>query len=265
MKLDFYQVDAFADQIFQGNPAAVFVLNEWLPDQIMQALAGEMQLSETAFVVPRDDGDYRIRWFTPTHEVALCGHATLAAAKIIYDIYQHSPEPIRFHSKSGALITMLDEFGICLDLPSSTCTPIPVSDEIIEALGTTPKEAYAGEDLMVMLDDASEVHIYEPDFRKLNKLPYRGICLSAIDHSGRYDFCCRFFAPAVGINEDPVTGSAFTQLTPIYALKLGKSEFWTRQVSPRGGNVHVSLQGDRVFISGAAQIVMKGEVYLPDF
>jgi PhzF family phenazine biosynthesis protein len=265
MKLVFYQVDAFAEQIFQGNPAAVFVLDKWLPDQIMQALAAEMHVSETAFVVKRNDDDYRIRWFTPTVEVALCGHATLAAAKILYDKYQHSPEPIRFHSKSGALVTMLDEFGICLDFPSSYCSPIPVSEEIESALGITPKEAYAGEDLLVMLDDASEVNIYEPNFKLLKTLPYRGVCLSAIDHGGKFDFCTRFFAPASGIDEDPVTGSAFTQLAPIYALKLGKSDFWARQISPRGGNVHVSLQGDRVFISGAAQIVMKGEVYLPDF
>lgn len=265
MKLEYFQVDAFARQIFQGNPAAVFVVDKWLPDQIMQAIAAEINLSETTFIVKRSDGDYRIRWFSPETEVSLCGHGTLAAAKVLYDVYEHSPEPIRFHSKSGPLITMLDEFGICLDFASSLCTPIPLTSDIEEAIGLAPKEVYAGEDLLVMLDDASEVGIYEPNFSRLKTLPYRGICLSAIDHSGRFDFCTRFFAPRIGVNEDPVTGSCFAQLAPIYALKLGKSDFMARQVSARGGDVHVSLQGDRVFISGTSQIVMKGELYLPDF
>lgn len=265
MKLDIYHIDAFAEQMFQGNPAAVCVLDDWLPDAIMQAIAMEINLSETAFVVRRKDGDFRIRWFTPKTEASLCGHATLAAAHVLYTHLAFPDEPIRFHSLSGPLVAFRDDFGVCLDFPVQSAEPIVPTDAMAQAINCIPEEAYAGEDLVLMLDDASQVAILEPNFAALAELPYRGICVSALDHGQPYDFVCRFFAPAVGINEDPVTGSAFTKLALLYALKLGKTDFRARQVSPRGGDVQVSLQGNRVFISGRALTAMCGSMTLPGF
>ncbi len=265
MKLDIYHIDAFANQIFQGNPAAVCVLEKWLPDAIMQAIANEINLSETAFSVQRSDGDYRIRWFTPTTEVDLCGHATLATAYVLYEHKNHPKEPIRFHSRSGPLVAFCDELGICLNFPTQSCDPIDVNDAMEQAIGHPVNEAYSGEDLVLMLSDASQVEIMEPNISKLAQLPYRGICVTAPGNGSQYDFVCRFFAPKSGIDEDPVTGSAFTKLALIYALKLGKTEFYARQVSARGGDVHVTLQGNRVFISGLAQTVMHSTMTLPGF
>jgi len=263
MKFTFYQVDAFADQLFQGNPAAVFVLEDALPDQIMQALAGEMNLSETAFAVKRSDGDFRLRWFTPKREVKLCGHATLATAHVLYQHYQHPREPICFHTQSGILITTPDDFGICLDFPATVPSPIKVPLDALEAVGGSPRDAYETDDLILVYSDASEVAILEPDFAALTKLPYRGICVTAPGNGNGYDFVSRFFAPSMGIDEDPVTGSAHTKLTPLYALRTGKDSFFARQVSQRGGDLQLHLQGDRVFISGKAITVFEGTMSLP--
>lgn len=265
MKLDIYHIDAFSNQLFQGNPAAVCILDEWLPDAIMQAIANEINLSETAFSVRRPDGDFRIRWFSPAAEVKLCGHATLATAHTLYHHLGHPMEPIRFHSASGPLIALADEYGICLDFPTQHCDPIEVTEDMEQALGYVPREAYAGEDLILMLSDASEVSILEPRMDLISMLPYRGICVTAPGNGSGYDFVCRFFAPSIGINEDPVTGSAFTKLAVIYALKMGRMEFFARQVSARGGEVRVNLQGNRVFLSGAAHTAMQSTMVLPGF
>ena len=264
MRLKIFFVDAFADQIFQGNPAAVCVLEDWLPDAIMQAVAAEINLSETAFVVPKGPGEFRIRWFTPKQEVELCGHATLASAHVLYTHLGQTPEPLRFHSLSGPLVASPDENGICLDFPLETTSPIDTPDFLPEALGAQVKETFAGKDLIVFLSDASEVVILEPNLSALASFPYRGICVTAPGNGNGFDFVCRFFAPSVGINEDPVTGSAYTKLVPIYAGKTGKREFKARQVSARSGDLHLSLQGDRVFISGNALTTMSGEMNLPD-
>lgn len=263
MKLDVFHVDAFANQIFEGNPAAVCILDEWLPDAIMQAIAGELNLSETAFAVKRSDDDYRIRWFTPTTEVDLCGHATLATAHVMYEHKQHSPEPIRFHSRSGPLVAFQDEFGIGLDFPSQGSTPTPITPEIEQAINIYPKEAYDGEDLILMLSDASQVMVLEPNFSAIKALPYRGVCVTAPGNGHGPDFVSRFFAPQSGVNEDPVTGSIHTKLALIYALKLGKTEFLAKQLSARGGELRVSLQGNRVFLSGKAHTVMRSTMLLP--
>ena len=197
MDLSFHQVDAFADQIFQGNPAAVFILDAWLPDTIMQAIAAEMQLPETAFAVQRDDGDYRIRWFTPSKEVALCGHATLATTHVLYEHYAHPKDnDIRFHSQSGILSTARNNYGLCMNFPTQAAIPSDHTQAIENALHLTPRALYENDDLIVLLDDASEVAIFEPELKALSALPYRGVCISAPDHSGTYDFVCRFFAPA---------------------------------------------------------------------
>lgn len=262
MKLDIYHIDAFASQVFQGNPAAVCILDQWLPDAIMQAIAAEMNLSETAFCVARNN-EYRIRWFTPTIEVKLCGHATLAAAHVLFQHLGYQDDVIRFQSLSGPLHTAREDGAISLDLPLQPVSPLELSRDIESALGLHIKELYAGEDLVVIVSDPSEVDIYEPDINKLNTLPYRGICISAPGNGSQYDFVSRFFAPRVGINEDPVTGSSFTKLAPIYALKLGKTEFKAKQLSSRGGELSVSLKGDRVVLSGSAVTVMKAEFYLP--
>ena len=265
MRLDIYHVDAFASQVFQGNPAAVCILDEWLPEAIMQAIASEINLSETAFVVKRSQSEYRIRWFTPITEVALCGHATLAAAHVLYTHKAQPAEPVRFQSQSGPLVAFQDEFGICLDFPSQSCEPIDVSRSMETATGFLPKEAYAGEDLVLVLSDASQVSIMEAGLDAIAEFPYRGVCVTAPGNGTQYDFVCRYFAPRVGVDEDPVTGSVFTKLALIYALKLGKTDFYARQVSSRGGDVHISLQGNRVFISGPAKTVMESKMILPGF
>ncbi len=265
IKLDIYYVDAFASKPFQGNPAAVCVLDDWLPEALMQAIASEINLSETSFVVPRGDGDFRIRWFTPTTEVKLCGHATLASAHILYEQFDHIDEVLRFHSLSGPLVTTSDGISICMDFPAEHVSSTELSTEIIDAVGGNPTEALAGEDLMVLFSDASEITILDPDISKIAELPYRGVCVSAPGNGNGYDFVSRFFAPAAGINEDPVTGSSFTALAPIYAAKTGKRQFKARQMSARGGDVNVSLQTDRVFISGSAVTMMKAEMTLPAF
>lgn len=264
MKLKITQVDAFARTIFEGNPAAVCILESWLPDMVMQAIAGEMNLAETAFLVKRDDG-YRIRWFTPTHEVKLCGHATLASAHVLYESKRHQPGPIRFRSLSGVLTTRpLDSGEISMDFPAKRPTPVDLSHEIQDALGGDPIDAYGGEDLIVAYSDPTEVNILSPDFAKIAKLPYRAVSVTAPGNGNGYDFVSRCFAPAVGVNEDPVTGSAFTELGPYYQAKTGKSQFKARQVSKRGGDVGVMIEGDRAHISGSAITVMEAYLYLPD-
>ncbi len=264
MKLDLYHIDAFAERAFEGNPAVVCILDEWLPETIMQAIAAEMNQSETVFVVQRSDGDYRIRWFTPTIEIPLCGHATLATAHVMYEHLNLPREPIRFHSLSGPLVAFEEHGRLCLDFPCQDLTATESRHEIEEALGCMPVAVYEGEDLVVLLSDASEVAILEPDMSKVKQLPYRGVCVSAPGNGNGFDFVARFFAPASGIDEDPVTGSAYTKLVPLYAVRLGKTEFVARQVSKRGGTLHLSLRGDRVFISGTAVTVMHSEMTLPE-
>ena len=266
MNLDIYQIDAFAEQIFSGNPAAVCILTEFLPEPIMQALAMEMNLSETVFVIPKGD-EYRIRWFSPTKEVKLCGHATLAAAHVLWNYYDETKDTIRFHSLSGLLKTtkITDDQGkemIELDFPANPVIPVTMPDNLSQSLGGSPLETSANEDLIVLYSDASEIKLLEPDFNALKELPFRGICATAPDSSHQYDFVSRFFAPAYGINEDPVTGSLYTQLAPFYAAKLGKTTFSAYQASHRGGKLHITLNDNRVLIAGTATTVMHATLKL---
>ncbi|WP_086933914.1 PhzF family phenazine biosynthesis protein [Agarilytica rhodophyticola] len=262
MKLEIYQIDAFAHAIFEGNPAAVCVLDTWLPDVLMQAIAGEMNLAETAFLVKKNDG-YRIRWFTPTTEVKLCGHATLASAHVLYEHLNHKKEPIRFYSQSGVLIASPESANyISLDFPANPPKPLDLTQEMIDALGGNPISALADDDLIVVYSDATEIEILSPDISKVAKLPYRGVIATAPGNGNGYDFVCRFFAPAVGVNEDPVTGSAYTELAPYYFDYFKKQKFLARQMSKRGGDVNVTFAGDRVHIAGAAKTALIGSLYL---
>lgn len=263
MKLNFFHIDAFAKRFFEGNPAAVCLLEEWLPDEIMQAIAAELNLSETCFLVRKSAGEYRIRWFAPRCEIALCGHATLAASHMLFNEFDENHPVLRFACKSGELRVTKNALGFSMDFPAQTVEPIAIDPNAVEAFGIMPESMYAGEDLVALFDDASQVAIMEPDFGKLAALPYRGICVAAPDHSGKYDFVNRFFAPKAGINEDPVTGSSFTKLAPVFAKKLAKNTFSARQVSPRGGDVQLQLQGDRLLISGTAITVMRSVMILP--
>lgn len=262
MNYEIFQIDAFANAIFEGNPAGVCVLKEWLPDMVMQAIAAEMNLSETAFLVKKND-DYRIRWFTPLTEVKLCGHATLAAAHVLYH-HLHAPkEAIRFRSLSGVLVARPREDGaITIDLPSNPPQSINLTEEMIEAIGGEPLTALADDDLILVYSDATEIGILSPDFSKVAKLPYRGVAVTAPGNGNGYDFVSRFFAPAVGVNEDPVTGSSFTELAPYYQQRTGKTEFLVRQVSRRGGDALLNIVGERVYITGRAKTALRAELFL---
>lgn len=262
MELEIFQIDAFAHSTFEGNPAAVCILDEWLPDMVMQAIAMEMNLSETTFVVKKED-NFRIRWFTPITEVKLCGHATLAAAHVLYKHLGLPKQPIRFHSLSGILVAHATPEGlISLDFPSHPPKPIQLTHEIISAVGGAPVEALVGDDLIVAYSDATEVEILTPNFTAIKSLPHRGVIVTAPGNGYKYDFVCRFFAPGAGIEEDPVTGSAFTELAPYYSQKLDKHQFFAKQISKRGGEVHVTLDGNRTHIAGSAVTVMQGRLFL---
>ncbi len=257
MELSLYQIDTFASELFKGNPAAVCPLETWLPDNIMQKIAFENNLSETAFFVPKDDG-FHIRWFTPVSEVDLCGHATLATAFVIFNILDYDQNIIEFESKSGLLKVIKDKDNLILDFPAQPPTPCDTPQEIINALNITPIECLKSEDLIVVLNNESDVQIVEPDFEELKKLGLRGVIITA--QSKKYDFVARCFFPGVGITEDPVTGSAYTQLAPYWATKLGKDIFNAKQLSARGGELTCELFDDRVLISGKAVKYLEGKI-----
>lgn len=262
MELDFYHVDAFADSAFKGNPAAVFILDNWLTDDLMQAIAGEFNLSETVFSV-WEDKHYRIRWFTPEAEVALCGHATLATSHVLHAHLGYQKASIPFMSLSGALSATFENGLHTLDFPANPPKPVEAPEDLADILGCEFVETHsAAEKLIVQLESEKHVADMQPDFFKIAKLPYRAVCVTAATARNDLDFVCRFFAPAIGINEDPVTGSAYTMLTPYYASKSGKRKFKARQLSKRSGDISLEIQGDHVYISGKAHTVMKGTYYL---
>lgn len=262
MELDFYHVDAFADKAFTGNPAAVFILQNWLSDELMQAIAAEFNLSETVFSVWEGEY-YRIRWFTPEAEVALCGHATVATSHVLQQHLDFNKNVIPFMSLSGALSTTFDKGVHTLDFPANPPTEVDVPASLEDILGCPVLETLcATGKLLVRVETQAQVEKIQPDFFRMTKLPYRAVCVTATAASSDLDFVCRFFAPAVGINEDPVTGSAYTLLGPYYAMKTGKTAFKARQLSKRSGDVGIMVQGERVLISGSAHTVMQGTFYL---
>jgi len=257
MKIKFYQVDAFADKIFEGNPAAVCPLEEWIDDSLMQKIAMENNLSETAFFVKKND-EYDIRWFTPSSEVNLCGHATLATSFVLYNFLDYKEDSIVFNSKSGPLYVSQEDEIIKMNFPSEEPVECETPKAILDAFGKRPVQVLKFVDYIVVFEDEEDLTLFKPNLEALKTLDLRGVCITS-KHS-TYDFVSRFFAPNYGIDEDPVTGSAYTQLTPYWAKKLNKKKFHSKQLSPRGGEVHCELKDERVYISGNAVCYIVGEM-----
>ena len=261
MSLPIVQIDAFTDQPFRGNPAAVCFLPEPKPDVLLQNIAREMNLSETAFLLPEGDG-FRLRWFTSTVEVALCGHATLASAHLLWEEGHLAPEETaRFYTRSGLLTAERAGDWIELGFPAKPEEESTVPEGLARALGAEP--VYVGRsqfDLLVELESEATVRELKPDFGRLERVSARGIIVTARADSERYDFVSRFFGPRVGVPEDPVTGSAHCVLGPYWQKRLGTDDFIAYQASARGGTVRVGVRGDRVRLGGKAVTVMRGEL-----
>jgi len=255
------QIDAFTSEPFKGNPAAVCFMDGERDDRWMANVAAEMNLAETAFLRPREDG-WSLRWFTPTVEVDLCGHATLASAHAIWSEGISSEAVLRFHTKSGVLTAARDGAFIELDFPAKRDEQIAAPAGLLDALGTT-HATYVGRnqfDYIVELPSEGDVRALRPDHSVLRQLPVRGIIVTSRADAGDYDFVSRFFAPGSGVDEDPVTGSAHCCLTPYWAQRLGRNEMNAWQASPRGGAVRVRLEGDRVKLAGHAVTTLRGEL-----
>lgn len=259
MKLPIYQIDAFAEKPFEGNPAAVVPLEEWLSDQTMQEIAAENNLAETAFFVPADEG-FHIRWFTPNKEVKLCGHATLASAFVLFEILGYEQDAVAFHSLSGLLSVTKTGKTLTLNFPCRKPEKCEIPHELVKGLGKTPFECYRGEDFLAVFDSEKEISSIQPNHGFLEQLDLRGVIVTARSSADDLDFVARFFAPKYGIPEDPVTGSAYTQLTPYWSEKLGKTVLSAKQISPRGGKLTCELKNNRVFISGSAIKYMEGTI-----
>jgi PhzF family phenazine biosynthesis protein len=258
MELRLYQVDAFADRLFGGNPAAVCPLESWPPDELLQQIAAENNLAETAFYV-RQGGGFALRWFTPTVEVDLCGHATLASAFVVFTHEGFAGDTIEFSSRSGTLRVRRDGDLLVLDFPADRVEPASVPQILIDALGREPIECYKGRtDYMVVYGVAEHVAALAPDLGDLATVPARGVIVTAPGHD--VDFVSRFFAPQSGVPEDPVTGSAHTTLTPYWAARLGKTELSAVQLSKRRGRLRCRLAGDRVEIAGRAVPYLTGTI-----
>jgi PhzF family phenazine biosynthesis protein len=259
MEIPLFQVDAFTDQPFAGNPAAVCLLHQKRDDEWMQAIAAEMNLSETAFLLQQDDG-YRLRWFTPKIEVDLCGHATLASAHVLWTEGRVPlDQAIHFHTNSGLLKACRRGDLIELDFPSQPASQVEGPSGLLKALGVSAKNVGKNRfDYLVELDSVEELRDMKPDFAMLGKIEVRGVIVTSRSPSPEYDFVSRFFAPWAGIDEDPVTGSAHCCLGPYWQKQLGKDEMTAYQASARGGVVRVNVIGDRVKLGGKAVTVMKG-------
>jgi PhzF family phenazine biosynthesis protein len=261
MPLRYFVVDAFTDRPFAGNPAAVMPLPAWRDDGWLQDVAREMNLSETAFLVKEGDG-YRLRWFTPAIEVELCGHATLASAHVLWNEgYAPPGEGLRFYTHSGLLKAAASASRIELDFPVKPATGAPPPADLLEALGVSA--SYVGRnqfDYLVEVESESDVRRLVPDFARLSRVEARGVIVTSRSSDPQFDFVSRFFAPAAGVNEDPVTGSAHCCLGPFWQERLGKSEFTAFQASARGGVIHVRVAGDRTFLVGQAVTVLRGEL-----
>lgn len=257
--LQIYQVAAFTDRSFGGNPAAVIPLEAWLSDSLMQKIAAENNLSETAFFVPMGQSEWQIRWFTPAVEVPLCGHATLASAAVIHSKLGHTDWPITLQSASGPLTVDVDRDAFVLDLPTNHPQPVQLPAGLEEALGISVIESYIGNDIyMVVLSDEASVAALNPDFGPLAAVTKHGVIATA--PGDNVDFVSRFFAPAIGIAEDPVTGAAHCMLTPYWSKRLNKTRLDARQISSRVGVLHCEDHGDRVKLRGSAVFFLSGEI-----
>ncbi len=258
MKLKLYQIDAFTDHVFSGNPAAVCPLDNWLDDAVLQNIAAENNLAETAYFVKTDQG-FHIRWFTPKTEVDLCGHATLASAYVIFNFLNFHDHSISFQSRSGLLSVTKSNDWYTLNFPGDKIQKKEMTSDLIEGFNMKPMEAYQGStDIMLVFSSQQDIENIKPDFSKIAVLPCRGVIITAPGTNN--DFVSRFFAPQSGIDEDPVTGSAHTTLTPYWSKRLGKTELTAQQVSPRGGYLKCKLLDDRVEISGQGAFYLSGEI-----
>lgn len=260
MRLPLYQIDAFTDHVFGGNPAAVCVLHQWLADETLQAIAAENNLAETAFLVRREEGDYDLRWFTPTVEVDLCGHATLASGYAVFSYLRPQADSVRFHSRSGPLTVTREGEVLTMDFPAQP--PRRAGSEeaaaVAAALGSEPLEVWRDEKFLTLLPDEAAVRAAAPNLALVAALPGDGLIVTA--EGTAHDFVSRYFAPASGIPEDSVTGSAHCVLAPFWAERLGRNPLQARQVSQRGGAVTCRVAGDRIFLSGRATPYLEGSI-----
>ena len=261
-EIPIYQIDAFASRVFAGNPAAVCPLEAWLPDGVLQAVAAENNLAETAYLVARDDGDYDLRWFTPAVEVDLCGHATLASAYVIDRELEPGRGQVRFHTRSGPLEVTREGDVYALDFPSHSPTPVAPdrARAVAEALGSQPLEVHQAKMFLALLASQDEVLAAAPDLQRVKDLPGDGLIVTAPGEA--CDFVSRYFAPHAGIPEDPVTGSAHCRLTPFWARRIDQARLTARQVSKRGGELEVEDCGERVTIAGRCAYYMSGRIAL---
>jgi PhzF family phenazine biosynthesis protein len=259
MKLKLYQVDAFTSKLFGGNPAAVCPLESWLSDELMQNIAQENNLSETAFYIKEGDR-YILRWFTPAVEVDLCGHATMATAYVLFHHEHHRTETIQFHSpRSGALTVKRNGDLLTLNFPVDKLTPVPLTEDLIRGFDRKPITVFRGKtDYLFLFPHEDDISNLNPDLTIIQSWPVRGVIVTAAGN--QVDFVSRFFAPQSGVPEDPVTGSAHTTLTPYWSQKLNKNTLTARQLSKRGGKLECTLVNERVEISGQCRIYMKGEI-----
>ncbi len=262
MQLPIYQVDAFTDKLFGGNPAAIIPLKIWLADEMMQKIAFENNLSETAFFIKTNDR-FHIRWFTPTIEVNLCGHATLATAYVIFNILNYSKKTILFESKSGILKVTKNDKWLELDFPAQEIIAADAPKGLIEGIGRKPLEIYrASDDYFMVYNSQKDIEEISPNFNTLKQVQARGIIITSRAKSSRLDFVSRFFAPGSGIDEDPVTGSAHTKLVPFWAKILSKNEMIAEQISTRKGFLKCKLVGDRVLMAGKGKLFLKGKIII---
>jgi PhzF family phenazine biosynthesis protein len=261
MELTVHQVDAFTEKIFGGNPACVVPLEQWLDETLMQQIALEHNQSETVFFVKIGE-QYQIRWFTPTVEVDICGHATIASAYVLFNLLGYEGEKIEFFShRSGPLFVTRNGELLTLDFPTDTISPVALDEKLLNCFSEVPLEAYRGRnDFMVVFSDEKTIREMQPNWQNIALLPSRGLIVTA--RGEQVDFVSRWFGPQSGVNEDPVTGSAHTTLIPYWRTVLQKDEMNALQVSPRCGKLHCLYQGERVLISGTAAHYMSGTIYL---
>jgi PhzF family phenazine biosynthesis protein len=259
MKIKLYQIDAFTDKIFRGNPAAVCVLDKWTDEEKMQMIGAENNLAETAFIVKKGN-DFEIRWFTPSVEVDLCGHATLAAAYVLYEYYKYKSDKIIFHSHTSGMLSVnkIDDY-LTLNFPTDIYEEVETPQVLIEAFGIKPIEAYKGKtDYLLIFKSQKDIEDFNPDLDLITTVGGRGVIVSA--QGEQTDFVSRFFAPQAGINEDPVTGSAHTTLIPVWSRKLKKKDLTAKQLSKRQGDLKCEYLGKRVKITGKAVTYLIGEI-----
>lgn len=266
MKLPIYQIDAFTERRFAGNPAAVVVLDRWLPDATLQAIATENNLAETAFVIParkpsgpRDlSAACKLRWFTPTVEVDLCGHATLATAHVLFRHYLKDRDELAFDTQSGRLTVARDGRRLRMDFPARPARPAEITEALVAALGARPREALGARELLAVFETEAQIRALKPDLAKVAALETFAVAVTAPGSDA--DFVSRFFAPKQGVPEDPVTGSAHCSLAPYWAARLGRTKLTARQLSARGGELQCEVLGERVLLTGASVEYLRGEI-----